>query len=41
MSSVNNCPNISMETIFINTENSQTSEPHKLAVAEIGFKKLE
>ena len=22
MSSVNNCPNISMETIFINTENS-------------------
>ena len=25
----NYCPNISMETIFINTENSKTNEPHK------------
>ena len=25
----NYCPNISMETIFMNTENSKMSEPHK------------
>ena len=25
----NYCPNISMETIFTNTENSKTNEPHK------------
>ena len=26
------CPNISMETIFMNTENSKTNEPHKLVL---------
>ena len=25
----NYCPNLSMETIFMNRENSKTNEPHK------------
>ena len=29
MKLVNSCPNISMEMIFLNTENSKTNEPHK------------
>ena len=28
----NCCPNISMDTIFMNTENSNTNEPHKSAL---------
>ena len=28
----NYCPNISLETVFINTENSKTSEPHKFVL---------
>ena len=28
----NYCPNISMETIFMNTENSKTNEPHKFVL---------
>ena len=28
----NYCLNISMETIFMNTENSKTNEPHKLFI---------
>ena len=26
------CPNISIKTIFMNTENSKTNEPHKFAL---------
>ena len=26
------CSNISMETIFMNTENTKTSEPHKFVL---------
>ena len=26
------CPNISMETIFMNMENSKTNEPHKFVL---------
>ena len=29
MKLVNSCPNLSTETIFLNTENSKTTEPHK------------
>ena len=28
----NYCPNMSMETIFADTENSKTSKPHKFAL---------
>ena len=28
----NYCPNISMETIFMNTENSKVNEPHKFVL---------
>ena len=27
------CPNISMETIFMNTESSKTNEPHKFVLS--------
>ena len=37
----NYCPNISMETISMNTENSKTNEPHKFVlVTNIRLKKF-
>ena len=29
---VDYCSNVSMETMFMNTENSKTNEPHKLVL---------
>ena len=29
---VDYCPNICMETIFVNTENNKTNEPHKFVL---------
>ena len=40
----NYCQNISMETIFMNTENSKTNEPDKFflpLVKEIRFKRFD
>ena len=34
---VDYCPNISMETLFMNTENSKTSEPHRSVLNFIEF----
>ena len=33
-------PNMSMETIFMNTEKSKNNEPQKLVVTNIKFKKF-
>ena len=42
MKLVNTCPNLSTETIFLNTENSKTTEPHKfiLKLSQNILKKL-
>ena len=32
MTLVNYCPNISMETIYMKTENSKSNEPHKFVL---------